>query len=193
MEKLNLQLFATKELEGKAIVNIVKTVITTEETLPKSYSWTTASKAGLEPTISEGEEKILRVKNRILATDRTEDILLGFELTFTDNLFIGEVMSLVDGGTATMELDKLVKYEAPVAGEVVTRTPFTIDIYCEEKDIDGDPVGYVKFTFKHCKGKPVKYELEDGVFMAPEVKVVSRPKTGESPSTVEFLEELPTI
>lgn len=184
------------ELEGKAIVNIVRAEIVTEETVPKTYVWTTASKAGLEPTISEGEENILRVKNRILATNRTEDILLGFDLTFSDNVFIGEVMALVDGGVATyddVDEKKLIKYESPVAGIVVDRQLFTLNIYTEEKDIDGNAKGYVKFIFRHCKGKPVKYEIEDGVFMAPEVNVVSRPKTGESPASLEFLDELPSI
>lgn len=185
-----------KVLEGKPIVNIARAEIVTEEEVPRRYLWETASKAGLQPTISEGAENILRVKNRILATNRTEDILLGFELTFTDNVFIGEIMALVDGGVTTyddVDTDKLIKYESPVAGAIVDRIPFTINIYCEEKDIDGDPKGYVKFVFRHCKGKPVEYEIEDEVFMAPEVKVVSRPKTGESPASLEFLDELPAI
>lgn len=186
----------TKVLEGKAIVNIVRAEIVTEETVPKTYIWETASKAGLEPTISEGEENILRIKNKIVATNRTEDILLGFELTFTDNVFTGEVMALVDGGVATyddIDTDKLIKYESPVAGEVVDRTLFTLNVYTEEKDIDGNPKGYVKFVFRHCKGKPVKYDIEDEVFMSPEIKMISRPKTGESPASLEFLDKLPAI
>lgn len=183
-------------LEGKAIVNIARAEIVTEEDVPRTFVWETASKAGLEPTISEGNEEILRIKNRILATNRTEDILLGFLLTFSDNLFYGEIMSLVDGGIATYDEEdenKLIKYESPIAGEVVEKTPFTLNIYAEDKDIDGDPKGYVKFTFRHCKGKPVKYEIEDEVFMAPEVEMVSRPRTGESPVTIEFLDKLPEV
>lgn len=183
-----------KRLEGKAICNIVKAEIITEEDVPVKYEWDTASEAGLEPTIHEGEEKILRVKNKILATNRTADILVGFNLTFKDNVFIPEVFALIDGGVAhydDLEPDKLLKYEAPLAGSIVDRKLFTLNVYTEEKDIDGNPKGYVKFVFRNCQGKPAKYDIKDGEFMSPEVEMISRPKRGESPVTLEFLDELP--
>ena len=40
-------------------------------------------------------------------------------------------------------------YTGTKMGEVVNRTPFTVNIYTEEKDGDGETTGYLKFTCKH--------------------------------------------
>lgn len=184
-----------KELEGKALVNITRAEVVTEEETPKIFAWETSSSASLEPHVSEGEENILRNKNKILATNKTEDILVGFNLEFEDNVMQPEMFALVDGGKITYDsinTDKVIKYESPIAGEVVKRTLFTLNIYTEEKDIDGETVGYAKFIYKHCKGKPISYEIKDGEFMVPKLSITSRPKAGESPSTIEFLDKLPS-
>lgn len=83
-------------------------------------------------------------------------------------------------------------YTGPKMGEVVNRTPFTVNIYTEEKDGDGETTGYLKFTCKHCKGTPADIEIKDGDFFAPEYKLKSRPKIGESPIAITPLDELPT-
>ena len=62
----------------------------------------------------------------------------------------------------------------------------------EEKDGDGETTGYLKFTCKHCKGTPADIEIKDGDFFAPEYKLKSRPKIGESPIAITPLDELPT-
>lgn len=76
-------------------------------------------------------------------------------------------------------------------GEVVSRTPFTLNIYTEEKDTDGETAGYLKLTCKHCKGSPAKFTVKDGDFYAPEYTIKSRPKKGEKPLSITQVDELP--
>ena len=181
-------------LEGKPLVNIVRAEIITEETSPKTFRWETASKATIKPKVSTGEEKILRIKNKIVAKNETEDIVIGYDLEFEDNTMNPEIFALIDGGTIEYDSEepaKAVQYNAPVAGQTVTRTKFTLNVYTEEKDGDGSTVSYAKFNYKHCKGKPAEYNIEDGNFMVPKLIMASSPKIGESPVTIDFLEELP--
>lgn len=183
-------------LEGKPLVNIVRAEIVTEEETPETFTFDTANEAGVEPSLSEGEETILRVKNIILATNRTEDIVIGYDLTLTDNVLHPEVFALIDGGTLTyddVDTTKVIKYEGPEAGSAISRKKFTLNLYTEEKDNDGDVLGYAKFTFAHCKGKPVKYSIKDGEFQVPELTAKSRPKRGEKPVTIEFLDILSAV
>lgn len=81
------------------------------------------------------------------------------------------------GGVSTVGTEgKFEGYTGPKMGEVVNRTPFTVNIYTEEKDGDGETTGYLKFTCKHCKGTPADIEIKDGDFFAPEYKLKSRPE-----------------
>jgi hypothetical protein len=180
-------------LEGSAIVNIARVEIVTEETVPKTHTFDTATEAGYEAVVSEGEEVVLRTKNVIHAIDRTEDIQYGSDITMTDSKFQAEVFALIDGGTLVKdETQKITGYNAPVAGQAVNRTPFTLNVYTEEKDGD-EIVGYYKFSFPRCKGKPAQFTFQDGEFMAPEYTISSRPKSGESPFEVSIIASLPAI
>lgn len=181
-------------LESKVLANIVRVEIATIEAIPRKFRWETSSKASIKPFVSEGSEEILRVKNSILATNRYEDIVVGYDLEFEDNAFVPEVFALIDGGTLIYnELDpnKLERYDAPVVGLPVNRKLFNLSIYTEEKDIDGMAKSYAKLQLNNCKGKPAEFELEDGKFMVPKFSVASRPKAGESPTSLDFLDVLP--
>lgn len=171
------------------LANIARVEIITEETEPKEYRLTdVASEAEVTAYVSQGEEKELRVKNVIKAQNKTEDIVMGYDLKLISATMIPEILALVDGGT----WDPLTKkYSAPPIGAPVTRTPFTMNIYTEEKDGDGSTKSYVQFVYKNCKGKPVNYTLKDGEFFVPEMSATSRPKLGASPVEFEILEELP--
>ena len=67
----------------------------------KTFKIKTAKKAELEPVISEGEESILRNDTHILATVRTDDLLYGYNLTFTDNSFDVDMAGLIAGYKVT--------------------------------------------------------------------------------------------
>lgn len=182
------------EIEEKALANIVRAEIVTEEDVPKTYRFDTADEADVKAKIDKGRDKILRVKNRILARNRTEDIVTGYEINFKNNTLSPELLALIDGGTLEMDSEtptKIVGYDAPASGQVVNRTPFTLNVYTEEKDTDGSTVEYARFIFKHCKGKPVDFKFKDGDFFVPDMKAESAPKKDESPIEIDFLNTLP--
>lgn len=174
------------EIQGMPIANIALAEIINEAT-GQSYYFDTAEKADIKPDLSKGKEDILRVKNRIIAMNRTEDICIGYDIKLTDNTFPPELMCLVDGGTMTNN-----GYEGPQIGVAVNKTPFTLNLYSEEKDYDSSTVKYVKFGFKHNKGTPVEFKFEDGKFYVPEFESHSRPKKGEKPVYIEYVNSLPS-
>ena len=168
--------------------------IVTEETTPETYRFTTASEATCDVTVSEGLDSELRTKNTIHAQNQTEDIVKGYSITLKDSLFLPEVFALIDGGTLTYageEGEKLAEYTGPVMGQAVSRKPFTLNLYTEEKDTNGDTLSYFKWPFKHCKGSPVKPSFKDGEFFTPEYTMESRPKNGESALSIIQLKSLP--
>lgn len=177
------------------LANIVRVEIETEETTPKQYRLTdVASEAEVTAFVSEGQEQELRVKNVIKAQNNTEDIVKGYDIRLVSATMVPEILALIDGGTLrydATESTKIVGYDAPVIGTPVERKPFTMNIYTEEKDGDGATKSYVKFIFLHCKGTPVSYALQDGQFFAPELTSKSRPKKGEKPVSIDFLDALP--
>lgn len=178
-----------------AIANIVRVELETEETTPKQYRLIdVASEADVTAFVSEGEQKELRVKNVIKAQNNMEDIVKGYDIRLLSATLAAEILALVDGGTLRfddIEVTKVVGYDAPAIGEVIERQPFTLKIYTEEKDADGSTISYVCFKFLHCKGTPVNYRMQDGEFFAPEMLIRSRPKKGESPASVDFIDALP--
>lgn len=171
------------------LANIARVEIITEEEVPKEYRLTdVATDAEVIAYVSQGDEKALRVKNVIKAQNKTEDIVMGYDVKLISATMIPEILALVDGGI----WDPLTKeYAAPPIGTPVNRTPFTMNIYTEEKDGDGSTKSYVKFIYKNCKGKPVNYSLKDGEFFVPEMNATSRPKLGQSPVNFKVLDELP--
>ena len=176
-----------------AIANIERVDIITEESTPRVFSFDTASDASAEAQISAGAETELRIKNRILAQNITEDIVKGFNINLTDSVFSPEVFALVDGGASTVSGDDFKKYTAPTAGEVVNRTKCSLAVYASEKDYDGNALSYTAFIFPHASGSPTSVSLKDGDFYAPSYTLKSRPSKGQSPMTVVALPSLPVV
>ena len=177
------------------LANIVRVELVTEETTPKTYRLTDVStEAEVLAFISEGSENELRVKNVIKAQNNWEDIVKGYNIRMVNAVMVPEVLALIDGGTLTfdaIETTKVVSYEGPEAGTPVTRMPFTTNIYTEEKDGDGSTKSYVMFSYKHCKGTPVNFSVQDSEFFVPEFNLRSRAKSGEKPVKIDFLDKLP--
>ncbi|WP_416044639.1 hypothetical protein ACMXKO_11065 [Clostridium tyrobutyricum] len=173
------------ETSSLPIANIALAEIINEIT-GEAFIFDTAEKADAKPDLSKGKEDILRVKNRVLAMNRTDDICIGYNIKLTDNTFSPKIMALVDGGTSTPT-----GYEGAEVGKAVNKTPYTLNLYSEEKDYDSSTLRYVKFSFKHNKGTPVEFQFEDGKFYVPEFESTSRPKKGEKPVYITFVDELP--
>ncbi|MBQ9901072.1 MAG: hypothetical protein IJM51_01610 [Clostridia bacterium] len=177
-----------------AIANIERIDIITEESTPRVFSFDTASESSAEAQISAGSEHELRIKNQILAQNITEDIVKGFNISFTDTTFSPEVFALVDGGQSTVDAgNHFKKYSAPTAGEMVARVKCRLAVYASEKDYDGNTLSYTAFIFPHASGTPSSVRLKDGEFFAPSYTMKSRPSKGQSPMTVLSLPSLPVI
>lgn len=171
--------------DGKVLVNVVKCIITNETTNVSFDIGDTASEIDVEPILSAGKRDILRVKDRVLGINDTEDIVIGYKLKLKDNTFNLDVMQLVDGGTITGN-----NYTSIPAGEVVNKDLFTLAVYTEEKDYS-KTIGYTKFQWKHCKGKVPKYKIQDGSFIVPEFEAESISFRGETSVGIDSVTTLP--
>lgn len=182
---------------GKEIplANVARVEFVTEDTTPKTYVVSTSDEMTLEAVISEGTKKELRKLNRIIAQLRTEDLLMGYDIKLKDLIMNPEVFAIVDGGVSTFETEggAFTKYVGPKMGEVVERTPVTINIYTTEVNAQSKTVGYYKLTCKHCVGKPASITIKDGEFYSPEYSLTSRPGTGESPLEITPIDALPSV
>lgn len=165
-----------------AIANVHRIDIITEEDTPVLITMDTSDEVGIEAVVSEGDETEKRVKNTIIAQNMTEDIVKGYDLTVKDAVLSPKPFALTDGGAATYNTaeDKY-HYTGPQLGSALSRTRFVMDVWTEEKDVDGEVTGYVRFRFRHCKGSPVKFSIKDGEFFTPEYTIKSRARKNESP------------
>lgn len=177
---------------GFAVANIAAVEVVTEETTPKEYLLKTASEASLKAAISSGEEKELRKRNTIIAVNKKLDIVKGYDVTLKDLLINPKIHALLQGGVATDAENAFSTYTDPVTGSPVTRTPFTLNIYCENVGTDGETSGYLKFSLTKCKGKPCDFDLKDDEFYSPSYTIESRPASGTTPLTISKVTELPT-
>ena len=177
--------------EEQALANIVRCELETYEDIPAVYRFTTASEGSYSAVVSEGQETILRVKNELLATNRFEDIQYGSDINLTQVTFVPEILAIVDGGTVIKEGDTIVRYDGPLAGTPVNRKLFKLKLYVEQKDISGETMQYVCFTFEKCKGKPATFSFKDGEFITPQYTIMSRIPKGSSPYTMEYMDTLP--
>lgn len=175
------------------LANVARVEVVTESETPKTYVVETASEMTLEAYVSEGEEKELRKINRLIAQLKTEDLIKGYNIKMKDLVMTPEVFALIDGGTSASasEGGAFKSYTGPVMGQPISRTPLTVKIYTEEKDGDGETMGYLCITCKHCKGTPASITVKDGDFVAPEYTLKSRPKNGESALAIDAVETLP--
>lgn len=185
---------AMKTLKSIPIANIVRVEIETYDSDPLKYRITTADEIGCKPFVSEGKEDILRVFNTILAQNKLEDLILGYDLTLKEVAMSPEAFALIDGGKVKYKNDDNVTfegYEGPEVGQVTKRKPFKISVYCEEKDANGETLSYAKFTFGYAKGKPAEFSFKNGEWIMPSYTLRTSAKIGEKPVKIEKLETLP--
>lgn len=170
-----------------AIANIDKIVIKPKdgETMEMSDFVTEAECLAY---VDEGEETVLRTKTTVKATNKTEDLLLGYDITLQGSTVVPELLALIDGGTWDAEAQK---YEGTKVGTATKREEFDMEIWTEEKGCDGESEQYMVFDFYNCTGAPLNYSLQDGEFFIPELTIKSRPKCGKSPASfrIEKAEE----
>ncbi len=178
--------------KGISITDIEAVVIKTNE---KSYMMKTGTEASMKARVDEGQKKVLRKRNTLLAQNNTADLIMGYDIELTDLLAHYELVALLEGGTATKDEDgNVTGYSGPVAGEEVILTPFTLEVYCANRGANNRVLDYQKFTYDNCTGKsPVEWTIKDGEFLSPKYVIESCPEPGEAPMSVESVDALPTV
>lgn len=166
----------------------------------------TASKLGVEPQVETQDAVKLVVKGRLVAQKPEDATLTGNKLTLTDNVFIPELVKILQGGTIkywttedhTAESDEdmgfgIARYTPPVAGSAEKGQTFVGKAYSAIYNAAGVCTGYECISYPNCKGTPVALSSEDGVFRAPEYTINSAPNTGEAPYEITYVKELPAV
>ena len=155
-----------------------------------THSFATADEIACEPVIEEGETKNLTIKNKLVASKQTPDMVLGHDITCKDNVFTPSLLADIQGG-AVSESGKFTKYTAPNVGAMPNTKSFDFIVYVEVVGDDGATGEYLKYTFPNCKGSFISPNFKDGEYYANEYKIKSRPVLNTSLYEVELVEELP--
>ncbi len=150
----------------------------------------TANKVAVEPQ-TETTDAIKLVKlGRLIAQKPATTTITGHQITLTDNVFIPELVKILQGGTVEGTGDSLT-YTPPVAGSTDKGKVFELDCYSAQYDASGQIVRYEKITYPNCQGTPVAMSSEDDVFRVPEYTINSAPKEGEAPYKISYVKTLP--
>ena len=155
-----------------------------------THSFATADEIACEPVIEEGEAKNLTIKNKLIASKQTPDMVLGHDITCKDNVFTPALLADIQGGEVE-ESGTFKKYTAPNVGAMPNTKSFDFIVYVEVVGDDGATGEYLKYTFPNCKGSFISPNFKDGEYYANEYKIKSRPALNTSLYEVELVRELP--
>ncbi len=176
----------------KALIGVSMVVLT--DKAGKRYGFTTSTKAAAKVIIEEGKKIELVIKGVLKAQRKFDSTIKGVDLEFSDNMFLPEVVALLQGGAITRDATgNFVSYTPPVAGSVPNLERFDIDIYTEVTDASGEVLGYAKLSFYNGKGEPVELSFEDDKFFATKYTIKTAPATGQPPYTLEMVYSLPVL
>ena len=127
----------------------------------------------MEAVTSEGAEDVKRIDDRILAIATTNDLLYGYNLTLTDNLFDTDVAALIEGANTTPggsgASDVI---STPLLSEGFKGKYFRLTLYSAHRD-GNSIIDYAEITFNKCHGIPSSMSLEKG-FYSPEFTIKAR-------------------
>ena len=176
----------------KALIGVAMVVLT--DKAGKRYSFTTSTKADAKVEIEEGKRVELVIKGVLKAQRHFDSTIKGVQVTFEDNMFLPEVVALLQGGTVVKDAEgRFVSYTPPVAGHAPDVEPFDIDIYTEETDTSGLVLGYARLSLPNGRGEPVELSFEDDRFFAARYTIHTAPASGEPPYTITMVEALPKL
>ncbi len=178
----------------QALANIVRVDMITNEDVPQLLQGTTDDEVTPDPIVNEGKREQLRSKNRILAQNNYEDLIVGYKIGLKKMVFDVEQFAIIDGGTYSEVVGPPAgfNYSGPAVGTVLSRTGMTLDVWTEEKDGAGETSGYLRWRFPRAKGKPAKFTMKDGGFFVPEYNLITAPLPTEKPILIDWFDELPT-
>lgn len=192
--------------KGHEIPTIDVSLVTAQVAGGDELAFDTASQISVEPQINEEDPIQLVVKGILRAQKPVVSTLTGNQITLTDNVFIPELVKILQGGTIKYWANGehtssttedagfgVASYTPPVAGSGDKGTPFTLNAYSAIYDAAGLITGYEKISYPNCQGTPVALSSEDGAFRAPEYTINSSPKSEEAPYVISYVDELPSI
>lgn len=162
----------------------------------REFGFDTANQIQVEPQSDEQEAVRLVVKGKLRAQKPGVSTLTGNQITLTDNVFNPELVLILQGGTIeydSVNTNKIVSYQPPVAGSSDKGEVFTLNAYSAQYNAAGQVVRYEKIAYPNCQGVPVAFGSEDGAFRAPEYTINSAPDTGQAPYVITYVDELPTL
>ena len=172
------------------------------------YAFDTANKLGVNVQSETQDATKLVVKGRLIAQKPETVTITGHTLVLTDNVFIPEVVKLLQGGTikwwtsadktasqATETEFGIAQYTPPVAGSSDKGEICIVKAYSAIYNEAGIITGYECITYPNCTGTPVALNSKDNVFRAPEYTIYSAPGTGEAPYTIDYIgaDDLPEV
>lgn len=182
-----------KKATGIPTIDVALVVVRTgTESNGMEIAVDTANKIAVEPQTDTVDAIKLVKLGRLLAQKPATTTITGHQITLTDNVFIPELVKILQGGTLT-GTGASMTYTPPVAGSGEKGEVFELDAYSAEYDASGQIVKYEKITYPNCQGTPISINTEDDVFRVPEYTINSAPKSGEAPYKISYVEQLPTF
>lgn len=166
----------------------------------------TANQIEVEAQTEEQDAVKLIVKGKLKAQKPASVTITGHQITLHDNVFIPELVKLLQGGTikywqdanhtesGTIETDYGVAgYTPPVTGSDDKGKVVTLNAYSAIYNAAGVITGYEKTMYPNCTGVPIAFNSEDDTFRAPEYTINSAPNTGQPPYDISYVKALPTL
>lgn len=166
----------------------------------------TANQIEVEAQTEEQDAVKLIVKGKLKAQKPASVTITGHQITLHDNVFIPELVKLLQGGTikywqdanhtesGTTETEYGVAgYTPPVTGSDDKGKVVTLNAYSAIYNAAGVITGYEKTMYPNCTGVPIAFNSEDDTFRAPEYTINSAPNTGQPPYDISYVKALPTL
>lgn len=166
----------------------------------------TANQIEVEAQTEEQDAVKLIVKGKLKAQKPASVTITGHQITLHDNVFIPELVKLLQGGTikywqdanhtesGTTETEYGVAgYTPPVTGSDDKGKVLTLNAYSAIYNAAGVITGYEKTMYPNCTGVPIAFNSEDDTFRAPEYTINSAPNTGQPPYDISYVKALPTL
>ena len=162
----------------------------------KEFGFETSNKILVEPQVEEQDAVKLIIKGKLIAQKPVKRTITGHRLTITDNVFIPELVLVLQGGAIIYDAEdteKIIGYDPPEVGDATGGEVFNLNVYTAQYNAAGQIVNYEKTTYPGCIGQYVAFNSEDGVFRAPEYIIDSTVDTGVKPYENRYVDALPTL
>lgn len=166
----------------------------------------TANQIEVEAQTEEQDAVKLIVKGKLKAQKPASVTITGHQITLHDNVFIPELVKLLQGGTIKYWQDAnhtesgvtetdygVAGYTPPVTGSDDKGKVVTLNAYSAIYNAAGVITGYEKTMYPNCTGVPIAFNSEDDTFRAPEYTINSAPNTGQPPYDISYVKALPAL